>query len=143
MVRVIVNNAMYIWDEVAVVRENAGYDLLLEGNPKVVNRRKHPRLSLTNACDIMIDSTRKSFPGKLINISAGGFAVAVKKEGFEYNIGEMITLTINDFDLLAGKSLVGTIIRSTDDNGRYILGCRMPEDHIEIMNFVNENMVFN
>ncbi len=146
MVKVIVNNAVYVWDDVKLSRDKNDatmYCLKVEGNPKVVNRRKHPRYAMKNSCNIQFKSKDNIYEGQMINISAGGFAVAVKKEGFEYNIGEMITLTINDFELLAGKSLVGTIIRSTDDNGRYILGCRMPEDHIEIMNFVNENMVFN
>jgi len=51
-----------------------------------------------------------------------------------------IKIKIQDFPLLAGKELLGTIIRVTDDNGHYIMGCRMPEDHVEIMNYVNEHI---
>ena len=47
-------------------------------------------------------------------------------------------LTIQDFELLKGKALTGIVIRSTDDHGTYIVGCRMPEDNAVIQKYVNE-----
>ena len=38
-----------------------------------------------------------------------------------------------------GRYLEGVAIRSTDSDGSYIVGCRMPEDSIEIGNYVNRN----
>ncbi len=142
-VKITVNNAVYVWDDARLGRSKSAeseYYVVVEGNPKVVNRRKHPRYSLKNPCRLQFASRDEVFEGQMVNISAGGFAVAVKKENFEYRIGDMIRLTICDFDVLKNKALIGTIIRSTDDNGSYILGCRMPEDNTEIMKFVQNAM---
>ena len=44
------------------------------------------------------------------------------------------------FELLNGEALKGMIIRSTNDAGRYIVGCRMPEDNIKIRDYVSDIM---
>ena len=49
-------------------------------------------------------------------------------------------MTIQGFDLLGGQVLKGTVIRCTDDDGRYILGCRMPEDNAVIEEYVKAGM---
>ena len=41
---------------------------------------------------------------------------------------------------MKGEKLTGVIIRSTDDDGTYIVGCRMPEDNEDIMNYVKDRM---
>ena len=46
---------------------------------------------------------------------------------------------VNDFAVLGNKKLDGFITRITDNNGQYILGCRMLEDHKDIMDFVEKN----
>ena len=43
------------------------------------------------------------------------------------------------FPIEQGRYLEGVAIRSTDSDGSYIVGCRMPEDSIEIGNYVNRN----
>ena len=106
----------------------------------MLNRRKHPRLPMTNSCDILLKTNNHSFTGRLVNISAGGFAFACKAQEFASVAGQIVQLTIQDFELLRGKALTGIVIRSTNDNGTYIVGCRMPEDSVEIMNYVNEKM---
>ena len=45
---------------------------------------------------------------------------------------------IKDFALLNDKPLTGVVIRSSNDNGTYVVGCRMPEDHLEIQKYVKE-----
>ena len=143
-VRIIVNNSMYIWENVGIKkakREMAGcYQLYIEGNPKVVNRRKYPRLSMTNSCEVLLKSNHTTYPGRLVNISAGGFAFTCEAQEFAKAVNEQIQITIHDFELLDGKQLAGIIIRSSDDNGTYILGCRMLEDNKEIMEYVNKKL---
>lgn len=142
-IQVIVNNSLYIWKEssIAVDRNTSGhYMLVLSSRPEVMNRRKHPRLAMTNSCEVVIKGTAHAAMGNVVNISAGGFAFAVRDVAFKTAIGKEVEIKINDFDLLKGEKLTGVIIRSTDDEGTYIVGCRMPEDNEEIMNYVKARM---
>lgn len=139
--QIIVNNSVYIWSGVAIGRKDKMcYELELEGSPKVVNRRKHPRLAMTNSCEVLLKNKKRSFDGKMVNISAGGFAFACRGQEFADAKGELVQITIKDFALLNDKPLTGVIIRSSDDKGTYIVGCRMPEDNVEIQNYVKERM---
>lgn len=141
-VQVIVNNSIYIWNNIRLRKQTAEgyYGLILEENPKVVNRRKYPRLPMRNDCAGTWSADGAEFDGRMVNISAGGFAFACKDERFAEAMGEQINLRIHDFDLLRGKSLQGIIIRSTNDNGTYIVGCRMLQDNTDIMNYVKMKM---
>ncbi|MBQ6786631.1 MAG: methyl-accepting chemotaxis protein [Lachnospiraceae bacterium] len=139
--QIIVNNSVYIWSGVAIGRKDKMcYELELEGSPKVVNRRKHPRLAMTNSCEVLLKNKKRSFDGKMVNISAGGFAFACRGQEFADAKGELVQITIKDFALLNDKPLIGVIIRSSDDKGTNIVGCRMPEDNVEIQNYVKESM---
>lgn len=141
-VHINVNNTTYTWQNVEIgkvtVDGNHYYQLLTEGNPKVMNRRMHPRLPMTNACDILLKMENRSFKGKMVNISAGGYAFACDAPEFENAVGTKIELTIHNFDLTADKTLPARIIRSTFDQGTYIVGCRMPEDNLEIQQYVEK-----
>jgi len=142
-IHIIVNNALYIWKDscVAADRNTSGhYMLVLSSRPEVMNRRKYPRLAMTNSCETLIKGTAHTAIGKLVNISAGGFAFAVRDEAFKTAIGKEVEIKINAFELLKGEKLTGVIIRSTDDDGTYIVGCRMPEDNEDIMNYVKDRM---
>lgn len=37
------------------------------------------------------------------------------------------------------RTMEGVVIRSTDNHGEYIVGCRMPEDSPAIQKYVNDN----
>lgn len=141
---IVVDNAMYIWNDVqlARVKKNAKDYLKLgiQGNPKVMNRRKYPRLSMSNPCEITIPSKKASYKGRMVNISAGGFAFSCMAKEFADIIGEQVSVMIKNFDLLEGTALAGTIIRSSDDKGTYIVGCRMQEDNMKIRDYVKERM---
>ena len=113
---------------------------MIEGNPKVANRRMHPRYPMKNSCDILMKSNNRSFRGNMVNISAGGYAFSCSAEDFKEAIGEKIELTIHNFDLVQGKTLPAKIIRSTYDQGRYLVGCRMQEDSTVIQKYVEERM---
>ena len=73
--QVVVDNQVYNWDEVQIsVRRDGKYKVLVEGNPVVINRRKYRRMPLTHACDISSEMSGKTYEGKMVNISANGFA---------------------------------------------------------------------
>ena len=77
------------------------------------------------------------YSGNMINISAGGFSFSTMSRDLNNSIGETVEVTINDFELLNGSPITGVIMRSTDSNGRYILGCRMEEDNKLIYDYIN------
>ena len=143
-ISVVVNNALYIWNNVAISKNEASgkayYMIAIENNPRVMNRRKHPRLPMTNSCEITLKATDATYKGKMVNISAGGYAFSCTASEFANAVGERIQLTIHDFALMENKPLAGQIIRSTDDNVRYIVVCRMPEDNKAIQKYVEEKM---
>lgn len=143
-IRIIVNNVMYIWDDIkagSVKKEgNNYYKLLVKGNPKVVNRRKYPRLPLFNSCKVVLEANNHAYDARMVNISAGGFAFSVAAPEFEEVIGKNVKLSIQNFDLLNGEALSGCIIRSSKDGRRYVVGCRMPEDNVAIRDYVKENL---
>ena len=141
-VRVIVNNAIYIWNEIKVAKhDSAGnYLLLLEKSPKVMNRRKYPRLPIHNTCDGKWFSDGADFSGQMVNISAGGFAFSCADSRFASAVGEQIMLRIHDFDLLKDSILSGIVIRSTNDDGAYVVGCRMMQDNMEISKYVENKL---
>lgn len=141
-VQIIVNNSVYQWDGVLVsAKDESGcYSFMPEETPKVFNRRRHPRLPMKNGCLIRIPSTKKLLNGRMVNISAGGYAFSCKGEDFSSLIGEIVEIEINEFELLQDKVLPGTVIRSSNDNGTYIVGCRMLEDNEQIGEYVKEKM---
>ena len=51
-----------------------------------------------------------------------------------------ITVTIHDFALPDHIVLEGRIIRCSDDNGLFIVGCQMPEDNFYILEYVEKNL---
>lgn len=143
-VHIAVNNVLYIWEGVHIgkkeIVDGCHYKLLLEGNPTVINRRKYPRLAVIKPCEILWKSNNRTFSGHLANISAGGFAFTCKAKEFSDAIGEFVEVTVNDFALLKNKVLCGSVIRSTDDDGTFIIGCRMLEDDMDIMKYVNDRI---
>ena len=95
---------------------------------------------MTNSCQIYMKSKDVNHAGKIVNISAGGFAFASTGKEFANAIGEQVQVVINDFPLLNGQALTGFVIRSSDNQGTYIVGCRMPEDNMDILQYVNDRM---
>lgn len=141
-IQITVDNSLYSWENVQVGQfKKEGtvfWRLTVNGNPKVVNRRKYPRLSMNHSCSIAL--RKQSFEGNIVNISAGGFAFSTAAREFADVLGEQVEITIRNFELLKGEPLKGIIIRSTDDNGRFIVGCRMPEDNMQIRDYVQERI---
>ena len=75
----------------------------------------------------------------MVNISANGFAFAVRDELFAESKGKNVILKVDRFDVLEGKDLEGCIIRSSNNDGEYIVGCRMPQDSEAIKEYVSKS----
>ncbi|MBQ8148100.1 MAG: PilZ domain-containing protein [Lachnospiraceae bacterium] len=143
-VRVVVNNTMYEWKTVTIVKgDKTGipyYKIMITTNPIVTNRRKYPRLSIKNACTLMLESDEKEFRGKMVNISAGGVAFASKEPALVNSVGQHVKIQIHNFELEQESELEGIIIRVTDNEGEYIVGCRMASDNKAIRDYVEEKL---
>ncbi len=141
--RVVVDNVLYSWDDIIIHADkqgNAGrYYLQIDKNPQVFNRRKYPRMPLVNRCVVEVRENGTAYEGKMVNLSANGFALAVRNEYFAESKGKAVSVVVNNFDVLGGRPLAGRIIRSSNNDGEYIIGCRMPEDNESIREYVSKN----
>jgi len=140
--RIVVDNVLYCWDGITIRADKdmkGKYLLTVDSNPQVFNRRKYPRMPLANKCVIRVRDEETTYVAKMVNISANGFAFAVRDDFFAESKGKIVSLSISDFDVLNGYNLSGQIIRSSNNEGEYIVGCRMPEDNDTIREYVNKN----
>lgn len=138
--RVVVKNVVYIWNniDISIKKENeARVVIKVNSNPSVMNRRKYPRMPLSNACVVKLRD--ENYNCHMMNISANGFAFAIKNELFAEIINERVVITISDSAVPDCNILLGTIIRSTQNGDEYIIGCRMPKDFMEIKDYVENN----
>ena len=69
-----------------------------------------------------------------ISVVATGYAACVPF--FASAKGRDISIAIDNFALTAHSVLEGRIIRSSENEGTYIVGCQMPEDNYYIMEYV-------
>ena len=138
--QVIVDNQLYNWDNVQItVRRDGKYKVVVEGNPAVINRRKFRRMPLVRACEITSEISNKAYEGNMVNISANGFAFATREEDINKAKGMKVSLQVQGFDVLGDQPLVGHIIRISNNDGEYIVGCRMLEDNTKIYEYVERN----
>lgn len=135
--QVIVDNQVYNWDEVQIsIRKDGKYKVLVEGNPAVINRRKYRRVPLVCPCNISSEMSAQTYEGKMVNISANGFAFSTRAADIKNAKGMKVSIQVKDFPVLGEQILVGHVIRVSDNEGEYIVGCRMLEDNIDIYNYV-------
>lgn len=136
--QVTVGNVIYSWDNVTItpLKEKNTYNLYITSMPYIYNRRKYPRIDTTNTCRITVKSTNEVFSGRLDNLSANGFSILCKSSFFANARGEDITVAIDNFALPEHSVLEGTIIRCSNSDNIYIIGCQMPEDNYHIMKYV-------
>ena len=139
MVQIIVDNNVYGWDDTEVVYRDSKYSIAVNGNPKVVNRRKYPRMPLKAACEIRLSSSDHVCEGQMLNISANGYAIQTQDKAILDTKDTLITVHTKGFTFLEDMPLRGHVIRITDNEGTYIVGCRMLEDNKAIYDYVNQN----
>ena len=144
MIQTTAGNILYCWDNVILEPSPADgsgvFKISISTRPRINNRRKYQRMDLDNSCTVEFKNSDKKYEATMDNISANGFAFLVTDEVFAQSKGREITITINDFALQNHNVLEGRIIRCSDDNGLYIVGCQMPEDDFYIYDYVEQNM---
>lgn len=143
-VQFIVGTVLYCWDDASIkaeaLRNSQNFIVNVTSKPTILNRRKYPRMTLSNICTITIKDTNEKFSGHLDNISANGFAFISKDNFFANSKGKIVQLSIQDFAPTEGTVIEGRIIRSSNNEGSYIVGCQMPDDNKKIMKYVEEYM---
>ena len=140
-VQVTVDNVLYCWDQAQIQADTASgshaYALQLSARPEIKNRRKYPRADASNPCTITLKDSDTTFSGQLDNISANGFAFLIRDPFFMDHKHADIAIDIQNFALSDQSHLEGHVIRCSDDEGVYIVGCQMPEDNYAIRNYVD------
>ena len=137
ILNVTVGNVMYCWKKLTITRDLVVH---IKTQPEILNRRKYPRMDLSNNCTIKLKGSDTTFKGKLDNISANGFAFLTKDPYFLDNKGAQITISIDNFALPEHSKLDGYVIRCSNNDGTYIVGCQMPEDNYYIQTYVDEQL---
>ena len=139
-VQVTAGNVLYCWDKAKIFPDNNGiYQIQIISRPKINNRRKYPRMDINNDCLITVPETGQEFTGRLENISGNGFAFTTDAAFFATAKGTRITLQIQHFEVPSHSLLEGRIIRCSNNEGHYIVGCQMPEDDLFLMKYVEEH----
>ena len=139
-VQVTAGNVLYCWDKAKIFPDNNGiYQIQISSRPKINNRRKYPRMDINNDCLITVPETGQEFTGRLENISGNGFAFTTDAAFFATAKGTRITLQIQHFEVPSHSLLEGRIIRCSNNEGHYIVGCQMPEDNLFLMKYVEEH----
>lgn len=140
-VQVTVDNVLYCWDQAQIQADTASgshaYALQLSTRPEIKNRRKYPRADVSNPCTITLKDSDTTFSGQLDNISANGFAFLIRDPFFMDHKHADVAIDIQNFALSDQSHLEGHVIRCSDDEGVYIVGCQMPEDNYAIRNYVD------
>lgn len=140
-VQVTVDNVLYCWDQAQIQADTASgshvYALQLSARPEIKNRRKYPRADVPNPCTITLKDSDTTFSGQLDNISANGFAFLIRDPFFMDHKHADVAIDIQNFALSDQSHLEGHVIRCSDDEGVYIVGCQMPEDNYAIRNYVD------
>ena len=139
--QVTVDNVLYCWDQAQIQADTASgshvYALQLSARPEIKNRRKYPRADVSNPCTITLKDSDTTFSGQLDNISANGFAFLIRDPFFMDHKHADVAIDIQNFALSDQSHLEGHVIRCSDDEGVYIVGCQMPEDNYAIRNYVD------
>ena len=144
MLQVTAGNILYCWDKAAISPapesgEHA-FKVTITTRPRINNRRKYPRMDLNNTCTIKFKNSDTEYAATMENISANGFAFLATDKIFTQSKNAEVIITIHDFALPNHNELEGRIIRCSDDNGLYIVGCQMPEDNFYILEYVENNL---
>lgn len=140
--QITVGNVIYYWENAQIQKDGSStdYQVRLSSRPQILNRRKYPRIDISNHCVITIKKTGQQYHARLDNISANGFAFLSKDSVFADAKGTDISVNIENFSLPSHSVLEGHIIRCSNNNGVYIVGCQMPEDNPYIKDYVETQL---
>ena len=136
-IAIIVENTTYHWKNASILQAKDNMvSVRVDGKPMVANRRKFPRLPLSNSCEIKLKSG-VSASGTMKNISGGGLAFTTGDA--DIKIGELIKIRILNFPVQ--KDLSAVAIRKADLADNTIqYSCRMLDDDMDIASYVDAKL---
>ena len=138
--QIVVDNVLYNWNEMKLaVKKDGSVCITVIGKPSVINRRKYPRMPMSNPC-VLHRERGESYRANLVNISANGFAFTMPASQTAPEEKQHIRLTVENFAHIdPACTLEGTVIRCSTRDGHHVIGCRMPADNQKILQYVKEN----
>lgn len=138
--QMILGNVLYLWTDVAVSASAEGggtyYRVAANANPKVMTRKKNPRLDIHCSCEVVIEGNPKTYRGKMLDISANGMAFTATDPVFASAEKKMITVTIPELPVPKARRVQAYIMRCKKGSGEYILGCRLSENNLAIQQYI-------
>ena len=138
--QMILGNVLYHWTDVAVSELTEGgvtyYRTVTNANPKVMKRKKNPRLDIHCPCQVVMEGSPKSYQGKMLDISANGMAFTATDPDFEAAEKKMITVTIPELPIPKARTVQAYIMRCKKGSNEYILGCRLSENNLAIQQYI-------
>ena len=135
--QIVVNNELYAWDEVKIKESDYNkLEVTVIGTPTVINRRKHKRIPISNSCEIKTADASVTAKGSMINISAGGYAFKTTDKRVAEGKDSVVKLVIHDFPPFEGKEVAGRILRVSEKNQKYTIGCQTYNEHPEVYTIV-------
>lgn len=144
--QVTIGNIIYCWEKAlisAAPDKKEIYQIdVSSARPVIHNRRKYQRMDINNFCTIKVKENGETYSGKLDNISANGIAFVTTSPFFATANckGMDVVITIRDFALPEHNVLDARILRSSNNDGVYIVGCQMPKDDYAIMQYVESEL---
>ena len=112
------------------------YRTVTNANPKVMKRKKNPRLDIHCPCQVVMEGSPKSYQGKMLDISANGMAFSATDPDFESAEKKMITVTIPELPIPKARTVQAYIMRCKKGSNEYILGCRLSENNLAIQQYI-------
>jgi methyl-accepting chemotaxis protein len=82
----------------------------------------------------------KVYEGKMMDISANGFAFSTFEGAFENAREKLIEISVNGFKPIEGKKVEGKIIRVSNHDGEFLIGARMLHDDLDIKEYVEKKI---
>ena len=135
-----VDNVLYDWKNVKLSTEkgkNAGwYKVDVDSDPTIKNRRKYQRISRTDVCTIELKNTQEKYQGKMLDMSANGFACLVDAKAFANYNNKHVKVSVPNFVVPSARELEGIIVRVVDKKGNYLIACRMFETNEELLDYI-------
>ena len=136
-ISVIVNNTTYHWKNASILEaEKHAVSVQVSGKPTVANRRKFPRINLSNACEIIFKSGATQ-NGIMKNLSAGGLSFTA--DDAKIKMGELLRIRIANFPVQKDLSAV-TIRKTVLPNGEIQYSCRMLDDDADVAEYINSKL---
>ena len=136
-ISIVVDNTTYHWKNATILKaQNHLVSVQVDGKPMIANRRKFPRIGLTNACKITLKSGSTTV-GNMLNISANGMAFTVSDS--DIVMGELLKVRIIDFAI--PKTFSAVAIRKavlSDESIQY--SCRLLDDDMDIATYVESKL---